>query len=82
MTPTLAQVRARDHPSGTPLAIVAGGGSGKTYTVALRAVAMAATLDPQRIVMLSFTRKAAEELQARTTAMYVFDRQFFPSLLW
>ena len=45
-----------------PLLIIAGAGSGKTSTLACRAAHLIATgADPQRILLLTFSRRAAEE---------------------
>ena len=49
-----------------PLLIIAGAGSGKTSTLACRAAHLIATgADPQRILLLTFSRRAAEELERR-----------------
>ncbi|MBO0713651.1 MAG: ATP-dependent helicase, partial [Acidimicrobiales bacterium] len=53
-----------------PLVIVAGAGTGKTRTLTAR---VAALLDrgvaPQRILLLTFTRRAADDMVARATAL-------------
>lgn len=49
-----------------PLLIIAGAGSGKTSTLACRAAHLIANgADPQRILLLTFSRRAAEELERR-----------------
>jgi DNA helicase-2/ATP-dependent DNA helicase PcrA len=49
-----------------PLLVIAGAGSGKTMTLAARAVALVlAGADPQRLLMLTFSRRAAQEMQRR-----------------
>jgi DNA helicase-2/ATP-dependent DNA helicase PcrA len=49
-----------------PLLIVAGAGTGKTQTLAHRVAALVARgADPRRILMLTFTRRAAEEMTRR-----------------
>lgn len=55
----------------TPLAIVAGPGSGKTRTIAARIVDLVERVGvhPSRIVAFTFTRSAAAELKARVVAM-------------
>src|SRR5580658_3273338 len=64
-----AQQRVVDHPGG-PLLVLAGPGTGKTATI----VATVADrierrgLDPERILVLTFSRKAAAELRERITA--------------
>lgn len=62
------QRRAVVHGAG-PLLIVAGAGSGKTRTLAYRvAYLMATGVDPERILLLTFTRRASEEMIKRATA--------------
>jgi superfamily I DNA/RNA helicase/RecB family exonuclease len=57
-----------DH-SGGPLLVLAGPGTGKTTTI-VEAVAarIEAGIDPERILVLTFSRKAAAELRTRITA--------------
>jgi DNA helicase-2/ATP-dependent DNA helicase PcrA len=58
---------APPHP---PLRIAAGAGTGKTTTLAHRvAELILAGADPGRILLLTFTRRAAEELCARVAAI-------------
>ena len=48
---------------GRPLLIIAGAGSGKTNTLAHRvAHLLLCGADPRRILLLTFTRRAAEEM--------------------
>ena len=57
---------APDTPDRRPLLIIAGAGSGKTSTLACRAAHLIATgADPQRILLLTFSRRAAEALERR-----------------
>ncbi|MDT0443203.1 ATP-dependent helicase [Streptomyces johnsoniae] len=57
-----------DHPGG-PLLVLAGPGTGKTTTlVAAVARRVARGTDPERILVLTFSRKAAAELRDRLTA--------------
>jgi DNA helicase-2/ATP-dependent DNA helicase PcrA len=69
--PTEEQARAIEHrePDGSlsPYLIVAGAGSGKTETMAARVVWLVANrlVRPERILGLTFTRKAAGELAER-----------------
>ena len=59
------QRRAATHGDG-PLLIVAGAGSGKTRTLAYRvAYLIAQGVPPERILLLTFTRRAAEEMLKR-----------------
>ena len=54
------------HHRGTPLLIVAGAGTGKTKTLAARVVQLIEDgVDPQRILLLTFTRRAASEMLNR-----------------
>ena len=74
--PTEEQARVAAYPPyvtvdgasrAAPLLVVAGAGSGKTETLALRATFMAAhfNVSPEAIMGLTFTRKAAGELEQR-----------------
>lgn len=49
-----------------PLLVIAGAGSGKTMTLAARVARLVlAGTDPQRILMLTFSRRAASEMERR-----------------
>jgi superfamily I DNA/RNA helicase/RecB family exonuclease len=63
-----AQRRVVTHASG-PLLVLAGPGTGKTTTIVESVVhrVLDRGLDPARILVLTFSRKAAEELRARIT---------------
>ena len=53
-------------PGGGPLLVVAGAGSGKTMTLAHRVANLVLHgADPQRILMLTFSRRAAQEMERR-----------------
>lgn len=54
----------------SPLAVIAGAGSGKSETMAARLVWLVANgyVRPERVLGLTFTRKAAAELASRVTA--------------
>src|ERR1700691_3897105 len=55
----------KGHASGTML-IVAGAGTGKSYTLAHRVAPLVIHgVDPARILMLTFTRRAATEMRRR-----------------
>jgi DNA helicase-2/ATP-dependent DNA helicase PcrA len=69
------QLRAVEHGDG-PLLIIAGPGSGKTRVITQRIVHLlehAPGLDPQNILALTFTEKAAGEMKSRV-------RQALPNL--
>ncbi len=59
------QRRAAEHGSG-PLLVIAGAGSGKTNTLAHRvAHLIVAGADPRRILLMTFSRRAASEMARR-----------------
>jgi DNA helicase-2/ATP-dependent DNA helicase PcrA len=59
------QRAAAGHPNG-PLLIIAGAGTGKTATLAHRVACLIATgIDPRRILLLTFTRRASAEMLRR-----------------
>jgi len=64
-----AQRSAVEHGIGAgdpPLLVIAGAGSGKTMTLAARVVRLVlAGADPSRILLLTFSRRAAAEMQGR-----------------
>ncbi|GJM39490.1 MAG: DNA helicase [Acidimicrobiales bacterium] len=63
------QQAAVDH-TGSPLLIVAGAGTGKTKTLAARVCRIIEDgADPSRILLLTFTRRAAAEMLARVAAV-------------
>ncbi len=66
-----AQREAVDHgretPSPAPLLVIAGAGTGKTNTLACRVARLIADgADPQRLLLLTFSRRAAREMEQRT----------------
>ncbi len=61
--------RAAVHHGDEPLLVVAGAGTGKTTMLAARLAALVQRgADPQRILLLSFSRRSAAELAARAAA--------------
>src|SRR6478672_776118 len=60
-----AQLAAATHPGG-PLLIIAGAGTGKTRTLIHRVAHLIASgVSPERILLLTFTRRAAQEMLSR-----------------
>jgi DNA helicase-2/ATP-dependent DNA helicase PcrA len=67
-----AVFHGRDAATGgpPPLLIIAGAGSGKTLTLAARVARLVLDgADPQRILLLSFSRRASQSLQRRVGRM-------------
>jgi DNA helicase-2/ATP-dependent DNA helicase PcrA len=63
-----AQHAAASHGDG-PLIVVAGAGTGKTRTLVSRVAALIDRgVDPERVLLLTFTRRAADEMLARAAA--------------
>jgi DNA helicase-2/ATP-dependent DNA helicase PcrA len=63
------QLEAVTHAHG-PLLVIAGAGSGKTRTLTYRAAHLVETgTVPQAILLLTFTRKASEEMLRRASAL-------------
>jgi DNA helicase-2/ATP-dependent DNA helicase PcrA len=55
-----------DARSAAPLLVIAGAGSGKTHTLAARVARLVlAGADPQRLLLLTFSRRAAHEMARR-----------------
>jgi DNA helicase II / ATP-dependent DNA helicase PcrA len=60
------QREAAEYDGAAPLLVIAGAGSGKTSTLAHRVAALIARgIDPRRILLLTFTRRAAAEMSRR-----------------
>src|SRR5258705_3044327 len=56
----------RNFTSGGPLLVIAGAGSGKTNTLAHRVAHLIARgADPHRILLMTFSRRAASEMSRR-----------------
>ena len=69
-----AQRRAATTDDG-PLLIVAGAGTGKTQTLAHRVAALIARgADPRRILLLTFSRRAAQEMTRRAVRLLARPR--------
>jgi DNA helicase-2/ATP-dependent DNA helicase PcrA len=68
-----AQRQAVEHGDG-PLLIVAGAGTGKTKTLAYRVSYLVTRgVPPERILLLTFTRRAAEEMLKRAASVPAVD---------
>ncbi|MEO8807177.1 MAG: ATP-dependent helicase, partial [Burkholderiaceae bacterium] len=71
-----------------PLLVIAGAGTGKTLTLASRVAALVlAGADPNRILLLTFSRRAAHEMERRAgrelhAALGFGSTQRAPSLAW
>jgi DNA helicase-2/ATP-dependent DNA helicase PcrA len=61
------QRRVIEHLEG-PLLVVAGPGSGKTYSIVLRALNLLLLAIPRQVVLCTFTEKAAFEMRDRLSA--------------
>ena len=69
-----AQLRAVSHGGG-PLLVVAGAGTGKTSTLAHRVASLIERgVDPRRILLLTFTRRAAAEMLRRVDGIVAAAR--------
>lgn len=65
------QRRALESPYSSSAVVVAGAGAGKTKLLVARAAALIkAGADPQRVAVVTFTRKAAAEIQSRLLAEF------------
>ena len=59
-------VREQDCTLGAPLLVIAGAGSGKTNTLAHRVAHLIVNgADPRRILLMTFSRRAAAEMTRR-----------------
>src|SRR3954452_20576321 len=71
---TPAQRRAADADD-RPLLIIAGAGTGKTQTLAHRVAALIACgADPRRILLLTFSRRAAQEMTRRALRIVALSK--------
>ena len=78
--PTDEQARVIEAPM-APMAVIAGAGSGKSETMAARVVWLVANgfVRPERVLGLTFTRKAASELGARVRKRLDRLREVLPA---
>ena len=70
-----------------PLLVIAGAGSGKTSTLAHRVARLIAQgTDPQRILLLTFSRRAAQEMERRAgqvvARVFALKSEVPPALPW
>ena len=89
---TFGTPAAEKGVSAGPMLILAGAGTGKTNTLAHRAAHLVLNgVDPARILMLTFTRRAAQEMIRRTQTIVtevltdrgkLGDRSVLTRLLW
>lgn len=62
--------RAAAEHGDDPLLVIAGAGAGKTMTLAARVARLVqAGADPNRLLLLTFSRRAAQEMQQRVAAL-------------
>lgn len=66
------QQQIAHSPPHIPLAVIAGAGTGKTHTMMSRAYYLAAHsgIDPSQILMVTFTKKAANEMKERLRTVF------------
>ncbi len=77
-----AQAAAVEHGDG-PLLVIAGAGSGKTQTLAHRVAGLIRRgVDPRRILLLTFTRRAAAEMTRRAARLAGRVRDVDGTLPW
>jgi DNA helicase-2/ATP-dependent DNA helicase PcrA len=75
-----AQLAAAAHGDG-PLIVVAGAGTGKTRTLVARVAALIDRgVEPERVLLLTFTRRAADEMLSRAAS--ICDRRDAARKLW
>ena len=80
--PNKQQAAACAHGDG-PLLIIAGAGTGKTQTLAQRVAALIKRgVDPRRILLLTFTRRAAAEMTRRAGRLVGRQRDLDGTLPW
>ncbi len=75
-TPTSEQSRIIDAPSNSSILVVAGAGSGKTFTMTQRIIALINNgVQAEKILGLTFTRKAAGELLSRVSKAVIENKR-------
>ena len=63
---------AASHIDG-PMMVLAGPGSGKTSVITARSVALSEKVDPKRVLVITFSKSAANEMKKRFCSMYSGD---------
>ncbi|MBI5276183.1 MAG: ATP-dependent helicase [Burkholderiales bacterium] len=82
------QREAATHSDARPLLVIAGAGTGKTNTLAHRVAHLVRSgADPQRMMLLTFSRRAAQEMERRVgtvlrRSLGQSGTQALPSLPW
>src|SRR5689334_25189065 len=81
------QRRAAEHcesaTKAPPLLVIAGAGSGKTKTLAHRVAHLIVTgVDPNRILLLTFSRRAAQEMRRRAEQIVARNVQGSGQIGW
>ena len=68
------QLEVVERSADMPLSVRAGAGSGKTHTMVQRAVFLVKKEDvqPEKILMVTFSKKATEELKERVASVFVY----------
>ena len=64
------QQRAANHPEG-PMMVLAGPGSGKTAVITARAVLLSQRVKPSSVLVITFSKSAANEMKKRFQALYM-----------
>jgi len=78
-----AQQREAVEHGDTPLLVIAGAGSGKTKTLSCRVASLIGRgADPRRILLLTFSRRAAVDMKRRAQHIVRAEQPRSPELSW